>query len=134
VKLVVDTNVFISGVFFSGPPYEILNAWRNGKVQLVISPEIIEEYRATGHELSSQFPDIDIAPWIELIATIGLLVKAPALPAQVCTDIDDDKFLACAVAARCKYLITGDKALLATSGFRGVRVLTPRQFIDAHLK
>jgi len=133
VKLVVDTNVFISGVFFSGPPYEILNAWRHGVVQLVISPEIIEEYQATGQELASRFPDVDITPWIELIATLGILVKAPALPMQVCTDIDDDKFLACAVAGRCKYVVTGDKALLATSGFRGVTVLTPRQFIDKHL-
>lgn len=133
MKLVADTNVFISGIFFSGPPYEILNAWRHGKVQLVISPEIIEEYRATGHELSSQFPGIAIAPWIELIATSGFLVKAPALPEQICTDIDDDKFLACAMAGRCKYVVTGDKALLATSGFRGITVLTPRQFVDAHL-
>lgn len=130
----VDTNVFISGVFFSGPPYEILNAWRHGKVQIVISPEIIEEYQATGQALSSQFPDVDITPWIEMITTMVLMVKAPALPKQVCTDADDDKFLACAVAGRCKYVVTGDKALLATSGFRGITVLTPRDFMDEHLK
>lgn len=133
MKLVVDTNVFISGVFFTGPPYDILNAWRHGEVQIVISPEIMEEYQATGQELSSRYPDIDITPWIELVATMGLMVNPPALPKQVCTDVDDDKFLACAVASRCKYLVTGDKALLATSGFRGVTVLTPRQFIDEHL-
>jgi predicted nucleic acid-binding protein len=41
--VILDTNVFVSGVFFSGPPYQILRAWRDGKIQLVVSPEIIEE-------------------------------------------------------------------------------------------
>jgi predicted nucleic acid-binding protein len=37
VKIVLDTNVFVSGVFFSGPPHQILQAWRGGKVQLAIA-------------------------------------------------------------------------------------------------
>ena len=44
VKVIVDTNVFISGVFFSGPPHQILNAWRDGKIQWAISQEILKEY------------------------------------------------------------------------------------------
>ena len=48
MRIILDTNVFVSGVFFSGPPYEILAAWRDGKVQLVISPEILEEYQRAG--------------------------------------------------------------------------------------
>lgn len=48
MKVVLDTNVFISGVFFSGPPYEVLNAWREGKIQLAISQEILREYWRVG--------------------------------------------------------------------------------------
>ncbi len=44
MKIVVDTNVFISGVFFTGPPHQILNAWRRGSVQIVVTPEILTEY------------------------------------------------------------------------------------------
>jgi predicted nucleic acid-binding protein len=43
VRVILDTNVFVSGVFFRGPPYEILESWRDGKVQLVVSPEIEEK-------------------------------------------------------------------------------------------
>jgi len=50
VKIIVDTNVFISGVFFSGPPYQILKAWCDGKIQLVISQEILEEYHRVGEK------------------------------------------------------------------------------------
>jgi predicted nucleic acid-binding protein len=53
VKIVVDTNVFVSGVFFSGPPHQILQAWRDGKAQLVISPAILDEYVRVGEELSA---------------------------------------------------------------------------------
>ena len=43
MRVILDTNVFVSGVFFRGPPYQILTAWRDGKIQLVVSPEILEE-------------------------------------------------------------------------------------------
>ena len=43
MKVVLDTNVFVSGVFFGGPPLKILEAWRDGKVQLLLSPAILEE-------------------------------------------------------------------------------------------
>lgn len=55
MRIVLDTNVFVSGVFFSGPPCDILNAWRSGKVRLVLSAEILEEYRRTGEELARRF-------------------------------------------------------------------------------
>ena len=61
------------------------------------------------------------------------VVQAPALPEQVCTDPDDDKFLACAVASRTKIITSGDKALLKTSGYAGIEVLTPRAFVDKYL-
>ena len=43
MKVVVDTNVFVSGVFFGGPPGDVLTAWRDKRIELVVSREIIEE-------------------------------------------------------------------------------------------
>ena len=133
MRLVIDTNVFISGVFFSGPPHDILLAWRNNRIKLVLSPEILEEYQATGEELAAKFRQIDLTPWLALVIAVGIVVDAAPLAEQVCTDPDDDKFLACAIASRTKLVTSGDKALIATSGFKGVTVLTPRQFMDKHL-
>ena len=56
MRLVLDTNVLISGVYFSGPPYEILDAWRRGKIEFVVSIEILDEYRQVGEQLAKQFP------------------------------------------------------------------------------
>jgi hypothetical protein len=64
VKVVLDTNVFVSGVFFSGPPFQILQAWKNGKIQLVVSPEISDEYRHVGEILAGKHPAIDLEPML----------------------------------------------------------------------
>ena len=59
MRVVLDTNVFISGIFFTGPPHQILRAWRDGKVQLLVSPSILDEYQRVGDELTLQFRGVD---------------------------------------------------------------------------
>ena len=79
MRVVLDTNVFVSGVFFSGPPYNILDAWRAGKAALVISPAILEEYRRTGQELARRFQSVNLTPWLELVAVKAIVLDAPRL-------------------------------------------------------
>ena len=97
MRIILDTNVFVSGVFFSGPPYQILKAWKDQKLQIVISLEILDEYYRIGEELSVQFPETDLNPAIELVATKSELIEAAILDEAVCDDPDDDKFFACAI-------------------------------------
>ena len=134
MKIIVDTNVFISGVFFSGPPYQILKAWCDDKVQLVISEEILEEYYRVGETLAEQFPGVDLGPIFELLTVKAELTPAPGLPEPVCDDPDDDKFLACALASKTKLIISGDKHLLRVSGYHGLEVVRPRMFVDDYLQ
>ena len=133
MRIVLDTNVFISGVFFTGPPYEILESWRDGRVRIVASAEILEEYRRVGEELSEKFPGVDLEPFLALLAVEAEIILAPELTERVCEDPDDDKFLACALAGRCKVVVSGDKQLRKTSGYRGIEVLSPRTFVTRHL-
>ncbi|NIN01820.1 MAG: putative toxin-antitoxin system toxin component, PIN family [candidate division Zixibacteria bacterium] len=130
MKIVVDTNVFVSGVFFRGAPYQILEAWRDGKVDLVISREILEEYQRVGEELGNQFPGIDFGRILDFLTVKAELIEAPNLPESVCVDSEDDKFLACALASESRVIISGDKHLLEMSGYRGVNVVRPRKFLD----
>jgi len=67
VKVILDTNVFMSGVFFSGPPHLILNAWRDGVIRLVISQDILNGYRRVGEAFSDDFPSIDLRPILDLV-------------------------------------------------------------------
>jgi len=62
------------------------------------------------------------------------LVRAPALPAPVCDDPDDDKFLACALASKTGVIISGDRHPLEVSGYRGITIMKPREFADHYLE
>ena len=134
MKVVLDTNVFISGIFFSGPPHQILNAWRDGTVQLVASREILTEYWRVGEALAEEFPAIDLRPILDLVTIEAELYVAKDLPEPLCSDPDDDKFLACAIASSSKIIISGDKHLLKVSGHQNIEILKPREFVTRHLQ
>ncbi len=130
MKVVVDTNVLVSGVFFGGVPARVLEAWRDEKIELVVSPEILEEYRRVGEKLEQQFDGVSLGPFLALLVTRAKIVEPPPLERQASRDKDDDKFIACAVAGKCKIIVSGDKDLLDLGTFRKIRIVTPREFID----
>ena len=133
MKIVLDTNVFVSGIFFSGPPYKILQAWRAGQVIIVLSQEIFDEYQRVAGILANQFPPVDLSGILNIVKIEAEFYTAPSLPEQVCTDPNDDKFLACALAAKVPVIVSGDKHLLQVSGFQGIKTIKPREFVDKHL-
>ena len=69
MKIVLDTNVLISGIYFSGPPGRILAAWRSRKLQLCVSLEILEEYLNVAERLANRYADV------EYEGILGLIVQ-----------------------------------------------------------
>lgn len=133
LKVVMDTNVFVSAVFFSGPPYQILNAWRSGDFELAISQEILDEYRRVGEILAEEYSNIGLNPILKFVIEHAKIYKPVKLNEPVCEDPDDDKFFACALASGSEIIISGDKHLLKVSGYEGIDVLKPREFVDRYL-
>lgn len=135
MRVVLDTNVIISGIFFDGVPGRVLSAWSDGKFDLVLSPSILEEYRRVGHELGRRNPEANAAfePVLTLIAMNAIIIDAPRLADPVSDDPDDDMFLAAALAAHSTVIVSGDQDLLRVSGWRGIEVVTRRQFVERHL-
>ena len=134
MKIILDTNVFISGVFFGGPPYQIFFFFLSGKLDIVLSEEIFDEYQRVAKELSRQFKEVDISSFLDLITVNAMWVEAPQLPVNVSVDPDDDKFLSCALVSKTKIIVSGDKHLIAVSGYRNIEVLKPSVFVEIHLK
>jgi len=134
VRLVVDTNVLISGAFFSGPSSRILDACLEGKCQLVLSPAILDEYVRVGEEFAKERSSADFTSFLEFLVSTAILVKAPTLEQSICDDPDDDKFFACALAGGAHVIASGDKHLLSVSGYAGIAVVRPRAFEDKYLK
>jgi putative PIN family toxin of toxin-antitoxin system len=134
VRIVLDTNVLISGIFFSGPPYQILEAWRDGIVQIAISPEILAEYQRVGQILAQDFPNINLEPVLNHLILNTEVYIAPPLPAPVCKDPDDDKFLACALVSQSIIVVSGDRHLLEVSGYQNIQVIKPSEFVSRYLQ
>ena len=129
-KAVIDTNVFVSGIFFAGPPSRILRAWVDEKIQIAVSEEIIEEYRRVIDTLSDKLRRVDIDSIFELLLIEAEVVQSYSLKEAACKDPDDDKFLACAVASKSGYIISGDRHLLEIGEYLNTIIVTPRYFID----
>jgi putative PIN family toxin of toxin-antitoxin system len=94
IRIVLDTNVLMSGIFWSGPPSRILHAWHENRLRFVISPEVLEEYKRVSDVLSKKYSAIDVMPIIDLIMISSELCAANELDIPVSRDPDDDKFIA----------------------------------------
>lgn len=130
MKAVIDTNVFVSGIFWKGPPHEILKAWRKGKFQMVLSAEILTEYRRVLHALNADRLLVDVDELLEIVVSKSVIVQPAKFKSPVCRDADDDKFLEAAKSGKVKYLVSGDKALLEIREFSGATILPPKPFLD----
>lgn len=132
MTVVLDTNVLISGIFWSGSPNKILKLWQEGRFKLAVSLAIIEEYRRITQELRRKYPALPVIDGIiDQIAFNSEIFSVEPPKGPICRDPDDDKFLICALAAKAKYIVTGDKALLELDGFGGIKIIQPSPFLRA---
>jgi putative PIN family toxin of toxin-antitoxin system len=136
MRIIVDTNVFVSGIFWSGASYRILKAWQQDKISLVVSQEIIDEYERVGKNLSEKYSsiDIDIAPFLQLVAIYAEFYVPCKLEKAISRDSDDDKFIACALAANVKVIVSGDKDLLCLLNYGNIEILSPASFVKKYSK
>ena len=134
MKIIVDTNVLVSAVFFGGVPGHILSAWRDATIQIVTSPEILEEYSIVLERLSSRYPTVDSSKVFSLVARHSECTISPSLPKPLCEDPDDDKFFACALAAGVKIIVSGDGHLLRQNGYCDIEVLRAADFVTKYLE
>lgn len=132
LKVVIDTNVFISS-FFGGVPREIINLWKKGKIVLCLSQEIIKEYLEVLNRLGLK-DKREIANLTGLFAEgYNSIFTAKTLNINVVDDDpDDNKFLECAVALDSKIIISGDKHLKEIKKYIDIEIVSPKEFIDLY--
>jgi len=129
IKAILDTNVLISGVFWKGPPFEILKAWQEQRFRLAISLPILEEYRRVLDEFAKERQMLVLNSVLKVIELRSQIVKPVPFSEPVCSDPDDDKFLEAAIAAGADYIVSGDKALLNVKFHHEVEVVRPSRFL-----
>ena len=132
MKVVIDTNVFVSS-FFGGNPRKIIDLWKKGKISLCVSKNILDEYIEVLQRIGLG-DGREVEELLSLFAkgfNILFTTKTPKIKA-VKDDPDDDKFIECAVGLKAEVIITGDKALKAMNEYMGIKILTPQQFLKTY--
>ncbi len=135
MRVVADTNIVISGLLWRGPPRRVLDAARDGIIELFTSIALLEELedvlsrekfaprleaaKVTAHELVLGF------------AALATVVEAEPIEPVILADPDDDAVLACALAAECEVITSGDSHLLDLKQFKEVRILAASELLIA---
>ena len=130
LRVVADTNIYISVFAFGGPITEIFELAQEGGFELHVSPPILAEIRRV-LAVKLHWPK---QPWDALLANIlefACLVNPKERLSVITADPDDDRILECALEAAAAFIVTGDKRLLILKDFRGIQIVTPREFLEA---
>lgn len=129
-RVVLDTNVLVSALLFTGKLSKIVDLWRQGKVIPLISRETFEELRAV-----LEYPKFSLAP-----DEIQSIIENEILPffevveikeniRGVCRDPGDDKFLACALSGSAHFILSGDKDLIDLKSYKTIRIIKTSEFL-----
>ena len=131
--IVIDTSVWISGVFFRrGIPASILRAWRDMHFEIVVTPGTLVELTHKLREKVAQFgADPALAEeWLAYVKTFARIVTITAAVSGVCRDPNDDQFLAAASSGGATYIVSSDHDLQVLGEYQDVKVLSPREFAE----
>jgi uncharacterized protein len=129
MNVVLDTNIFVSGTFWKGNPYKILLLWKEHKIQLVNSIEIIAEISRIMADFKIQLTEELKKELIHTITMNSIIVEPKERFNIVTDDPTDNKFIDAAIAGKAEYIITKDKHLLKIKQFRNIKIITPEEFI-----
>ena len=129
-KIVIDTNVLVSGLLFSGPPGELVRLWKKRIIRPFCSKEIVDEYlRVLAYpKFNLSESEIDFILTHEILPYFDVIIVKPG-KSFVAADPADDKFIWCALAGRAKAIVSGDAHLLKFTK-SPVPVLTVAEFLQ----
>ncbi len=136
IRAVLDANVFISALIRpTGPPGQILDRWiKERSFALIASPAIVDELRRAAHDdrVKRYMPltPQEVEAWISSIQLTAEQVRPERSVRAVAADPDDDKYIDAAIQGDADFVVSGDRHLLELRELEGVRIVTPRAFLE----
>ncbi len=122
MKVVIDTGVLLSGLFFGGHAQQIIEAVHQGRIAAYVTREIAEEYDAAVAAMEARIGG-RVRKKLALPFTARLHMVEPKVKIPLCRDADDDKFIACALAANAVYVVGEDKEVTFIGPRKSVKIM-----------
>lgn len=128
VKIVPDTNIYLSGIIFGGNPRKVLKLARNKMIVAYTSASILLE---VAEKLNEKFHwnEERISKTLKAISKITEVIAPSTKLNVVKKDPKDNKIIECALEAEANYIVTGDKHLLDIKEFEGIKIIAPADFL-----
>lgn len=128
IKVVPDTNILISAIFWRGVPYKVIWNGLNGKYQFVLSLPILEELI---DRLLNKFkvPKEKIEEIVNILFQFCDFVELKIKVNIVKEDSADNRIIETAIEGRAKYIVTGDSHLLKLGNFGEIKVVSARELV-----
>jgi putative PIN family toxin of toxin-antitoxin system len=129
LRVVLDTNVYISAILFGGRCEEILKLAAQKLFEVVISKAILDEIKSVLRE-KFYWKDEQIAEVVKYIKEISSVVNPGISLNIIKEDPADNRIIECAVASNASYVVTGDKHhLLPIKEYKGIKIVSPGEFL-----
>lgn len=128
-KIVLDTNIIISAFGWKGSPHKIFHLCNTGDFQLYLSPPLLSEISKVLTYKKFHFTHAEIDVFMSIILETASLVDPQFTVNYILDDPSDNRVLECALAAKCDYIITGDKHLLRIKNLDNIKIVSPVTFL-----
>jgi putative PIN family toxin of toxin-antitoxin system len=132
VRVVIDTNVLISAIFWSGKPKQLLNQVRRGKIIFLTAEVLLVELKEvlTRRDKPFKLSEEEAHRILTQLRNLGEIIEPHSL-VTTCRDDADNRVLECAVDGRAEWIVTGDSDLLDLEVFQGIKIAAVADFLSA---
>lgn len=130
VRVVADTNVIVSALFWKGNESKIIDLAEEGKIKLLSSVALLDELKKVLMYERFGLGEKTVDDNVEYILTISEIISPKRRLRVIREDPDDNKFLECALEGKARYIISGDRHLLRLKEFRGIKVVRAKGLLD----
>lgn len=130
MRVVFDTNVLISAFISKGTPYHLLSKALEGEFELMISPDIFDEFRNVINREKFKLSIKQIEESSMILFRVPEMIQPLYKVNVVHEDPDDDRILECAMSSHADLIISGDRHLLQLTEWEGIKILTPSKALE----
>jgi putative PIN family toxin of toxin-antitoxin system len=130
MKIVIDSNIFVSSFFWGGNPRKVFDRVTNGLDELYITDDILNEIISVMSRGKFDLEKQKIEEFKNVIEHFSIKLFPNENIENISRDIDDNKILKCGLDGNVEFIITGDNDLLVIEEYRNIKILNPKDYLD----
>jgi len=130
MKIVLDSNIFVSSFYWAGNPRKVFDRVTNGLDELYITDEILEEINSVMSRKKFDTSINEIKEYVKIIESYSIKLSLKKISEKISRDENDNKILQCGFDGNVDFIITGDNDLLVLKEYKKIKILKPKEYLD----